>query len=74
MISPVHIKSGGNLEKMVQKNISLDSEMEYYIVGGDVLAYRGISLNQQFGGTGYDKETRVIGDFGSRLYYIQAMK
>lgn len=21
--------------------------MEYYIVGGDVLAYRGISLNQQ---------------------------
>ena len=74
MISPVHIKSGGNLEKMVQKNILLDSEMEYYIVGGDVLAYRGISLNQQFGGTGYDKETRVIGDFGSRLYYIQAMK
>ena len=74
MVSPVHIKSGGNVEKVVQSNIQLDSEVEYYIVGGDVLAYRGISLSQQFGGTGYDKETRVIGDFGSRLYYIQAMK
>ncbi|NCB00534.1 MAG: alpha-galactosidase [Spirochaetia bacterium] len=74
MVSPVHIKSGGNLEKVVQSQIQLDSEIEYYIVEGDILAYRGISLNQQFGGTGYDKETRVLGDFGSRLYYIQAMK
>ncbi len=74
MISPVHIKSGGNLEKVVNTFVQLDSEIEYYIVPGDMLAYRGISLNQQFGGTGYDKETRVLGDFGSRLYYIQAME
>ncbi len=74
LVSPVTIKSGGSVEKIVESNFQLDSEIEYYIVNGDVLAYRGISLNQQFGGTGYDKETRVIGDFGSRIYYIQAMK
>lgn len=53
--------------------ISIDSEIEYYIVPGDVLAYGGIKLNQQFNGNGYDEETRVIGDFGSRLYYFKAL-
>jgi len=48
--------------------------LEYYIVPGDVLAYGGIKLNQQFTGTGYDKETRVLGDFGSRIYHIKKME
>ena len=74
MISPIRIKNDGTLQRIVEETVHLESELEYYIVGGDVLAYHGIVLNQQFGGTGYDKETRVIGDFGSRIYHIKALK
>ncbi len=74
LISPIHIKGGGNVEKLVHENVHLDSEIEYYITPGDILAYRGITLNQQFSGTGYDKETRVLGDFGSRIYYLEAIE
>jgi alpha-galactosidase len=74
MISPIHIKGGGSIEKLVQENVHLDSEIEYYITPGDLIAYRGITLNQQFSGTGYDKETRVLGDFGSRVYYLEAIE
>lgn len=74
MISPIRIKNDGTLQRLVEETVHLESELEYYIVGGDLLAYHGIVLNQQFGGTGYDKETRVIGDFGSRIYHIKALK
>ena len=74
MISPIRIKNDGTLQRIVEETVHLESELEYYIVTGDVLAYHGIVLNQQFGGTGYDKETRVIGDFGSRIYHVKALK
>lgn len=74
MISPIHIKGGGSIEKLVRENVHLDSEIEYYVTPGDIIAYRGISLNQQFSGTGYDKETRVLGDFGSRIYHLEAVE
>jgi len=74
MLSPVRIKNDGTLQRIVEETVHLESEIEYYIVGGDILAYHGIVLNQQFGGTGYDKETRVLGDFGSRIYHIKALK
>ncbi len=73
-VSVIKLKNDSPLERIVTDKISLESEMEYYIVPGDVLAYGGIKLNQQFSGTGYDKETRVIGDFGSRLYHCKKMQ
>lgn len=74
MVSPIRIKNDGTLQRIVDETVHLENELEYYIVNGDVLAYHGIVLNQQFGGTGYDKETRVIGDFGSRIYHLKALK
>jgi len=73
MISPIRLKDGSPVEKIVSNTLTLESELEYYIVPGDILAYAGIKLNQQFCGTGYDKETRVLGDFGSRIYHIKKM-
>ncbi|MDD4573279.1 MAG: alpha-galactosidase, partial [Sphaerochaeta sp.] len=67
-ISPVAIKEGGFAQDTLSKALSLDSEIEHYRVSGELLAYAGIMLNQQFGGTGYNAETRVLGDFGSRIY------
>lgn len=74
MISPVRLKNDGTLQRLVSETARLDNELEYYIVPGDMLAYAGIRLNQQFGGTGYDRETRVVGDFGSRIYHLKAMR
>jgi len=67
-ISPVAITDGGIAQNTLSKALSLDSEIEHYRVSGELLAHAGIMLNQQFGGTGYDGETRVLGDFGSRIY------
>ena len=72
-VSPVHVKEGSRIEKEITKNIHLDSEIEHYKIDGDLLAYRGISLNQQFSGTGFDRETRVLADHGSRLYYFRTI-
>jgi alpha-galactosidase len=74
MVSPIRIRNDGTLQRIVDETVHLENELEYYIVNGDMLAYHGIVLNQQFGGTGYDKETRVLGDFGSRIYHIRALK
>ena len=71
-ISPVpFITEGGITQDTISKALSLDSEVEHYRVSGELLAHAGIKLNQQFGGTGYDAETRVLGDFGSRLYILK---
>ena len=74
MVSHIRIRNDGTLQRIVDETVHLENELEYYIVNGDMLAYHGIVLNQQFGGTGYDKETRVLGDFGSRIYHIRALK
>jgi alpha-galactosidase len=73
-ISPIRMKDGSVVDRVVTSSVALDSELEYYIVPGDLLAYAGIKLNQQFTGTGYDKETRVLGDFGSRIYHIKKIQ
>ncbi len=72
-VSPIHLKTGSLVEKEISKTIQLESEIEHYIIDGDLLAYRGVTLNQQFSGTGFDKETRVLGDFGSRIYYFKTI-
>lgn len=70
MISPVNLSSDGKVKKILDENYLLKSEEEHHIVSGDVLAYGGIKLSPQFGGTGFNGKVRVLGDFGSRLYYI----
>lgn len=70
-ISPVAITEGGIAQDTISKAVSLDSEVEHYRVSGEQVAFSGIKLNQQFGGTGYDAMTRVLGDFGSRIYLFK---
>lgn len=70
-ISPVHFKKESSIQRFVAEKIAIENEVEHYTVPGDMLAYGGIKLNQQFSGTGYTRETRVLGDFGSRLYHFK---
>ena len=70
LISPIQLKADGSIKKMIDKNIMLNSESEKHVVSGDVLAYSGIRLSPQYCGTGFSLDTRVLGDFGSRIYHI----
>lgn len=45
----------------------LDGEKETYALSGKTLACSGVKLNQQWS-SGFDENTRVMLDFGSRLY------
>ncbi len=74
MVSPVHITEGGIAQETISKALSFDSEVEHYRLSGEQIAYGGIKLNQQFGGTGYDAMTRVLGDFGSRIYLFKRIE
>ncbi len=69
--SPIKLRNEGALQRLVSEKIALQNEVEFYTVGGDVLAYHGIRLNPQFAGEGFDEETRVMGDFSSRIYHIK---
>jgi alpha-galactosidase len=73
-ISPIPITEGGITQETISKAIALDSEVEHYRASGEQIAWGGIKLNQQFGGTGYDSMTRVLGDFGSRIYLFKRVE
>lgn len=73
-VSPVSITEGGILQSVVDKVYMLESEEETYEAYGDLLMHAGIKLKQKFIGTGYDENTRVMGDFSSRLYHITKIK
>lgn len=73
-ISPIPITEGGITQETISKAIALESEVEHYRASGEQIAWGGIKLNQQFGGTGYDSMTRVLGDFGSRIYLFKRIE
>lgn len=72
MVSPIKIRINGRLHRLLARVYRPDCETERYLVYGDALRDAGIHLTQQFMGTGYEQDTRVLGDFGTRIYMITA--
>ena len=72
MISPVRIRPGSLAEAAANKAVRLPSETEDLTASGDLLMKWGVWLKQGFSGTGFDGETRVMGDNGSRMYILEA--
>lgn len=70
-ILPVSFHPDGFLLRMVNRYFCLtDCVEEYTGYGGALMG--GIMLNNQFIGTYYNKNIRMLGDFGSNLYVVQA--
>ncbi|HNZ50149.1 MAG TPA: alpha-galactosidase, partial [Bacilli bacterium] len=67
IVSPIHIKVNGKIHRLLSKIYRPSAEKERYVVHGKAFFAAGVKLNPQFMGTGFNKEVRVIGDFGSRL-------
>ena len=70
MIAPIHLNEEGKLVDMIANLHPLKSENQSYVLTGELLAKCGVKLNQEWSSTGYDGNTRVMFDFGSRLYSI----
>jgi len=67
---PIKLNPNGFIMHTISKYKQLDNATESYVVSGEVLMH-GIPLKQQFSGTYYNSETRILGDFGSQLYIIK---
>ena len=67
---PFTINPNGMLYRWIDQLIALYDCEETYEASGKTLI-QGVSLNNQFIGTGYNLGIRMLGDFGSHLYEIE---
>ena len=74
MVSPVRVKPGSLTGSAAGKLVRLPGEREETTASGGLLMKAGAWLKQGFSGTGFDGETRVMGDFGSRLYVLETVE
>ena len=72
-VAPVNIDPNGQLLRIADRHFTLPGGNEEWTVSGSALG-SGILLRPQFRGTGYDKNQRTQGDFGSDIYIIEKMK
>lgn len=74
MVSPIHIKKDSIAHNLIAKFKRIPSETEDTTAYGDVFVHGGIRLKQAFSGTGYNGETRLFGDFASRMYFFEEVE
>ncbi|MCR5215449.1 MAG: alpha-galactosidase [Lachnospiraceae bacterium] len=70
-MTPVHVKQDSILHKTIAKVVKLPGEKEEFMAYGDTLMYGGVKLSESYQGTGFNDKTRVMPDYGARLYYMQ---
>ena len=71
---PVKLNGEGVPMAMLATRYRFPMPEEQYLAGGDMLQKSGLRLRQQFGGTGYNDRLRILGDNGSRMYYLHAVE
>lgn len=68
---PIRISSKGTLFNLLANHYMMPAETDNIELSGDILLSNGFIPKQQFIGTGYNSEVRLMGDFGSRIYHIK---
>ncbi|HOB19517.1 MAG TPA: alpha-galactosidase [Candidatus Atribacteria bacterium] len=71
-IMPVTLDPDGMILRTANRYYCLTDCVEAYEGKGDLLM-QGIRLNNQFIGSYYNPQTRLLGDFGSNLYIIERL-
>ena len=71
-VSPVDVDPNGLLLRAADRRVELPDGQENLTASGAALM-SGILLKPMFRGTGYDKNQRTQGDFGSNVYVIEEM-
>ena len=70
---PIKLNTNGFIMRQIGKYKMLDNALVDDIASGEILK-KGLKLKQQFMGTYYNDQTRIIGDFGSMMYHIEPVK
>ncbi len=68
---PVRLRADGFVFSKLNRLYALKDNVESYRADGRLLAH-GVQLNTQFTGTGYNAKLRLLLDYGSNLYTLQA--
>ncbi len=68
---PFSINPNGLLFRWADRLYAMRDCVETYEASGKTLM-QGVHLNNQFVGTGYNERVRMLGDFGSNLYTLEA--
>ena len=72
LITPMHVNPNGWLVNIASKYITMPAEKDNYTVYGSVLNNRGLILNPEWTASGFNEGVRILEDFGSRIYLINA--
>jgi len=72
-VAPVNLDPNGMLLRVADRFVTLPAGSEEMTASGAALM-SGIMLRPQFRGTGYDRNQRTQGDFGSDIYIIEEME
>lgn len=67
---PIKLNTNGFIMRQIGKYKMLDNAKIDEVASGRIL-HQGLKLKQQFMGTYYNDQTRIIGDFGSMVYVIK---
>jgi alpha-galactosidase len=67
---PIKLNPKKTLFRVVSHFKKLDNATEDVLLSGQALMH-GYKMKQQFMGTYYNDQTRILGDFGSQLYVIE---
>jgi alpha-galactosidase len=71
-VAPVHVKQDGILHNVMAQVVKIDGEVEDAHLYGDALMGVGKNLKQGFASSGFNDQVRVMTDFGSRMYFMEA--
>lgn len=71
---PIKLNSNGILFHLLQNRYLMKKETEQIRSYGKTLNQFGFVPKQNFIGSGYNESIRLMGDFGSRIYYIKAIE
>ena len=67
---PIKLNPKKALFRLVSRFKKLDNATEEVLLSGQTLMH-GYKMKQQFMGTYYNDQTRILGDFGSQIYIIK---
>ncbi|MBN2876054.1 MAG: alpha-galactosidase, partial [Bacilli bacterium] len=71
---PIHLNHNGILFHLLKNRYLFETESEDQTTSGDILVNKGFVPKQNFIGSGINETVRLMGDFGSRMYYFKALE
>ena len=73
-VTPIHLKEEGKLVNFISRRWGYGTEKFEGEISGDMLLGGALKLPRQWAGTGMNEYTRIILDFGARIYRISPTK